>query len=114
VGIVELGSEDRDFVHREASSTPKTELTGNAPIIHKIGAPSIAQIEKLIAELQEARKLLESEEERIQREMVRYVKFVQMSLACLKIASDTVSGWHQAGHPMRRFLSGADDSTGAR
>ena len=89
-------------------------MTGNAPIIHKIGAPSIAQIEKLIAELQEARNLLESEEERIQREMVRYVKFVQMSLASLKIASDTVSGWRQAGQPMRRFLSWADDSTGAR
>jgi hypothetical protein len=111
---MELGSEDRDLVHREASSRTKTELTDNAPRIHKIGALSIAQIDKLIAELQEARNLLESEEERIQREMVRYVKFVQMSLASLKIASDTVSGWRQAGQPMRRFLSWADDSTGAR
>src|SRR5262249_3064140 len=102
-----------DLVHREASSRTKTELTDNAPRIHKIGALSIAQIDKLIAELQEARNLLEFEEER-QREMVRYIKFVQMSLASLKIISDTVSGWHQPGRAMRRFLSLADDSTGAR
>ena len=35
VGVMELGSEDRD-------------LADNAPVIEKIGAPSIAQIEKLI------------------------------------------------------------------
>ncbi len=110
---MELGSEDRDLVHLDASSTPKTEADAyTAPLIQKIGAPSIAQIEKLIGELQEAKNLLESEGERIQREMVRYIKFVQLASASVKIIFETVSGWRQEGHPMRKFVSPARDSTG--
>jgi hypothetical protein len=53
---MEPGSEDRDLVDLNASSTPKTEADAyTAPRIQKIGAPSIAQIEKLIGELQEAK-----------------------------------------------------------
>ena len=44
----------------------KTEIDPDrAPVIHRIGAPSIAEIEKLIGELQEVRNFLESEGERI-------------------------------------------------
>jgi hypothetical protein len=113
-GVMELGSEDRDLVHPDASSTPKTEADAyTAPLIQKIGAPSIAQIEKLIGELQEAKNLLESEGERIQREMVRYIKFAQLASASVKIIFETASGWRQEGHPMRKFVSPANDSTGS-
>jgi hypothetical protein len=72
----------------------------------------VAQIEKLIGELQEAKNLLESEGERIQREMVRYIKFAQLASASVKIIFETVSGWRKEGHPMRKFVSPARDSTG--
>jgi len=49
--------------------------------MQKVAAPSIAQIEKLIGELQEAKNLLDSEGDRIQREMVRYIKFAQLASA---------------------------------
>jgi hypothetical protein len=112
---MELESDDRDLVHLEASSTPKSETVANVrPLIQDLGAPSIAQIEKLIGELHEARNLLESERERIQRETARYIKFTQMASASVKIISDTLSGWRQAGHPLSEFItrSPADDSTG--
>src|SRR5215467_3953094 len=96
---MELGSEDRD-------------LADNAPVIQKLGAPSIAQIEKLIGQLQEAKNLLESEGERIQREMVRYIKFTQLASASVKIIFETVSEWRQEGHPMRKFVSPGNDGTG--
>src|SRR5215470_11545023 len=103
---MEPGSEDRDLVHLDASSTPKTEADAHtAPLIQKIGAPSIVKIEKLIGELQEAKNLLESEGERIQREMVRYIKFARLASASVKIIFETVSGWRQKGHPMRKFVS---------
>ena len=90
----------------EASSTPKTEVDAHiTPLIQKVGAPSIAQIEKLIGELQEAKDFLESEAERVQQEMVRYIQLIQMASASVEIISDTVSGWPQAGHPMRKFES---------
>ena len=42
----------------------KTEIDpGSTPLIQRIGAPSIAEIEKLIGELQEVRNFLESEGE---------------------------------------------------
>jgi hypothetical protein len=108
---MEPGSGDRDLGHLDPSSTPKTEAEAyTAPLIQKIGAPSIAQIEKLIGELQEAKNLLESEGERIQREMVRYVKFVQLASASVKIIFETVSEWRQEGHPMRKFVSPANES----
>ena len=115
VGVMELGSEDRDLAHLKAPSTPQTETDADiAPIVQQVGAPSIAQIERLIGELQEAKSFLASEGERIQREMVRYVKFSQMASASVKTIFDTLSGWGQAGHPMRKFVSSADDSTGRR
>jgi hypothetical protein len=102
---MELGSEDRDLVHLNADV---------APIVQQVGAPSIAQIERLIGELQEAKSFLASEGERIQREMVRYIKFSQMALASVKIIFDTLAGWRQAGHPVHKLVSSADDSTGRR
>ena len=97
---MEPGSDNR--IHPNPSSPPETDADV-APLIQKVGAPSIAQIEKLIGELQEAKDFLESEAERVQQEMVRYIQLFQMASASVEIISDTVSGWHQAGHPMRKF-----------
>src|ERR1700757_1593556 len=110
---MEPGSDNR--IHPNPSSPPETDADV-APLIQKVGAPSIAQIEKLIGELHEARNLLESEGERVQRETARYIKFAQMASASVKIISDTLSGWRQAGHPLREFVtrSPVDDSTGRK
>jgi DNA polymerase III delta prime subunit len=113
---MEPESESRDLVHVEASSTPKTETDADvAPLIRKVGATSIAEIEKLIGELQATKNFLQSEADRIEREMARYMNLTQMASASVKIIFDTVSGWRQAGHPMREFeimRSQAKDSTG--
>jgi hypothetical protein len=53
-----LGTEDRDLVHLKAPSTPKTETDADiAPSVQQVGAPSIAQIERLIGELQEGNSI---------------------------------------------------------
>ena len=110
---MEPGSDDRDLIHPKASSPAKTDADV-APLIQKVGAPSIAQIEKLIGELHEARNLLEAEGERIQRETARYIKFAQMASASVETISNILSGWRQAGHPLQKFVtrSPADDSAG--
>src|SRR5260370_18797790 len=103
---MELGSEDRNLAHLEAPSTPKTQTDADiAPIVQQVGAPSIAQIERLIGELQEAKSFLASEGERIQRQMVRYIKFSQMASASVQTIFDTLSGCRHAGHPSRDFVS---------
>src|SRR5215475_3712992 len=119
-----IESETRDLVHSGAPTpTSETELE-IAPLVQKVGAISIAEIEKMIGELQAAKDFLQSEGERVQREAEHYTTLIQMASASVKIISDTVAGWRQAGHPLRGHsrspqfdltLSPAEDnSTSAR
>jgi hypothetical protein len=96
-------------------STQTETDTEIAPLIEKVGATSIAEIAKLMGELQAVKDFLQSEGERIQRETARYMNLTKMASASVKIIFDTVSGWREAGHPMREFeilRSPAKDSTG--
>ena len=95
-------SESRDLLHVEVPSTPRTETDADiGPLIQKVGATSIAEIEKLMGQLQEAKNFLQSERERIQQETARYMNLTQMASSSVKIIFDTVSGWREAGHPIR-------------
>jgi hypothetical protein len=56
---MELGSEDRNLVELETPSTSKTKTDADiVPIVQQVGAPSIAQLEKLMGELHEAKSFL--------------------------------------------------------
>jgi len=96
-----IESETRDLVHSGAP-TPESETDVEiAPLVQKMGATSIAEVEKMIGELQAAKDFLESEGERVQREAEHYTTLTQMASASVKIISDTVAGWREAGHPLR-------------
>jgi hypothetical protein len=100
LGMIE--SESRALVHAEAPSTPKSETDVEiVPLVQNLGTTSIAEIEKMIGELQEARDFLQAEGERVQREAEHYTTLTQMASASVKIMSDTVAGWREAGHPLR-------------
>jgi len=97
-----IESETRDPVPAGAPSTPKSETDVEiAPLVQQVGATSIAEIEKMIGELQEAKDFLQSEGERVQRETEHYTTLTEMASASLKIISDTVAKWREAGHPLR-------------
>jgi hypothetical protein len=96
-----IESETRDLVYSGAATpTSETEVE-IAPLVQKVGAISIAEIETMIGELQAAKDFLESEGKRVQREAEHYTTLTQMASASVKIISDTVAGWRQAGHPVR-------------
>jgi len=100
--LAAIESETRDLVHAEAPSTPTAETDVEiARLVQKVGATSIAEIEKLIGELQEAKDFLQSEGERIERETARYTNLAQTASASVKIIFDTVQEWRKAGHPVR-------------
>jgi len=67
-----------------------------APLIRRLAATSIAEIERVVAELREAKDLLQSERERIEREMMHYLRFTEMASTTAKIISDAVSQWRPA------------------
>ena len=77
----------------------------SAPLMQKIGGQSIAEIEKLIAELQAMRNFLVSEGERMQREAGGYIDRTEKALSSMRIIFDTLAGWHQTGHPLREFVT---------
>ena len=97
-----IESETRDLVPAGAPSPPKSETDVEiAPLVQQVGATSIAEIEKMIGELQEAKDFLQSEGERVQRGTEQYTTLTQMASASVKIISDTVAKWREAGHPLR-------------
>ena len=67
-----------------------------APFIHKVGATSIAEIDRLIAELRQTKEHLQSERQRVEAEMLRYTNLAEMASATAKIISDAVSQWYPA------------------
>jgi hypothetical protein len=88
-----IESETRDLVHSGAATPKAGPDVEIAQLVEKIGATSIAEIEKMIGELQAAKDFLESEGERIQRETEHYTTLTQMASASVRIISDTVAGW---------------------
>jgi hypothetical protein len=71
-----------------------------APLVLKVGASSIAEFEKLLSELQEAKLFLQSEGERVQRETAQYIDLARAASASATIISDSVREWREAGHPL--------------
>jgi len=96
-----IESETRDLVPSGAPTRKSETEVEIAPLVQKIAATSIAEVEKMIGELQAAKDFLESEGERVQREVEHYTTLNQMASASVKIISDTVAGWREAGHPLR-------------
>jgi hypothetical protein len=105
----DVEGEIRDLVRAEAlsPSTPPdvkgAELSSDniVSLIQKVVAPSIAEFERLIGELQEARTYLQSEGERIQREAARFIELSRTATESVKIISGAVGEWREAGHPVR-------------
>jgi hypothetical protein len=78
-----------------------------APLIQQLGSTSIAEIERLIVELQEAKDHLQSETERIEREVIHYATLTQIASITAKISSDAVSQWHPPCHEQKSNASEA-------
>src|SRR5437588_12977557 len=96
-----IESETRDLVHSGAPTRKSETEVEIAPLVQKIGAASIAEVEKMIGELQAAKDFLEYEGERVQSEAEHYTTLTQMTSGSVTIISDTVAGWREAGHSSR-------------
>ena len=86
-----------DLACAKLATQPETD-TEIAPIIQKLGATSIADIDNLVSELQEARDHLQSEGERIRAETVRYISLTGAASASVKIIFDALRAWRTADH----------------
>src|SRR3954449_1715418 len=92
-----------DLACAKPATQPETD-TQIAPIIQKLGATSIADIDNLVSELQEAKDYLQSEGERIRIETVRYVSLRGAASASVKIIFDALRAWRTADYYARNQI----------
>jgi len=114
VSEVEAGI--RDFVRNDiaylrrpvaspetAPAEPNADATVNNvnSLIQRVAGTSLAEIEKLIGELESLRDLLHAEGQRVQREISGYAQLSQAAMKSTRMIADNVSQWKRAADGLR-------------
>jgi len=104
----EFEGEIREFVRRDVAPTRKPgtpesggELAVNNinSLVQRVSSTSVQEIDKLIAELQSLRNYLQSEGERVQREIMNYAQLSQATTNSTKVIAESMAQWKSAsGH----------------
>ena len=116
-GIRDFVRNDVAYLRRPAagvvSSTPatpselpldsSTEATVNSvnSLIQRVAGTSLAEIEKLISELESLRDLLHAEGQRVQREISGYAQLSQAAMKSTRMIADNVTQWKRAADGLR-------------
>ena len=83
-----------------AGLNPEPDVAGDVnqsigELIDKVSATSIAEVEKLISDLQAVRNYLKAEGDRIQQEMARYAHLSDTASASVKIIAERLGQWRE-------------------
>jgi hypothetical protein len=109
-GIRDFVRNDVAYLRRPAVSSPETaplepntEATVNNvnSLIQRVAGTSLAEIEKLISELESLRDLLHSEGQRVQREISGYAQLSQAAMKSTRMIADNVTQWKRAADGLR-------------
>jgi hypothetical protein len=91
-------SEIRDLVRaKRPHQVDAEELCSD---VLRAGAGSVAEIERLMRELQAARSFLQSEGERIRREVAKYEHLARTASVFVKIITESTEKWRQTDSPV--------------
>ena len=82
---------------------PNAEATVNNvnSLIQRVAGTSLAEIEKLIAELESLRDLLHAEGQRVQREISGYAQLSHAAMKSTRMIADNVTQWKRAADGLR-------------
>lgn len=107
--VANVEGEIREFSRRESlprktkfdfdDSAISNSTSGNHNVgflIEQVAGSSIKEIDSLIAELQIVRDFLQSEGERVQREIAGYAQVSQAAMSSVKSITDTMGQWKHA------------------
>jgi len=109
-GIRDFVRNDIAYLRRPAVASPETapldagaEATVNNvnSLIQRVAGTSLAEIEKLISELESLRDLLHAEGQRVQREISGYAQLSQAAMKSTRMISDNVTQWKRAADGLR-------------
>jgi len=96
--------EIREFVRRDGANlrrAPETdsEMVANniTTLLQRVAGTSVQEIDRLIAELQTLRALLQEEGARVQRELAEYAHLSQSAMQSTKIIAESLAQWKKIG-----------------
>lgn len=95
----EFEGEIREFIRRDVSArrpgepitTSQAESDNLNSLLERVSGATVAEIDRLISELQTIRSLLQSEGDRVRREITGYAGLSQSAVATMKVINDTLS-----------------------
>ena len=109
-GIRDFVRNDIAYLRRPAVTSPETaplDATAEATVnnvnslIQRVAGTSLAEIEKLISELESLRDLLHAEGQRVQREISGYAQLSQAAMKSTRMIADNVTQWKRAADGLR-------------
>jgi len=108
-GIRDFVRNDIAYLRRPVASpeTAPTDTNTDATVsnvnslIQRVAGTSLAEIEKLIGELESLRDLLHAEGQRVQREISGYAQLSQAAMKSTRMIADNVSQWKRAADGLR-------------
>ena len=108
-GIRDFVRNDIAYLRRPVASpeTAPTDTNTDATVsnvnslIQRVAGTSLAEIEKLLGELESLRDLLHAEGQRVQREISGYAQLSQAAMKSTRMIADNVSQWKRAADGLR-------------
>ena len=109
-GIRDFVRNDIAYLRRLSVPAPETvplDATAEATVnnvnslIQRVAGTSLADIEKLISELESLRDLLHAEGQRVQREISGYAQLSQAAMKSTRMIADNVTQWKRAADGLR-------------
>ena len=109
-GIRDFVRNDIAYLRRPPVLSPETapmdgqaEATANNvnSLIQRVAGTSLAEIEKLISELESLRDLLHAEGQRVQREISGYAQLSSAAMKSTRMIADNVNQWKRAADGLR-------------
>ncbi|MFZ5690345.1 MAG: hypothetical protein ACOY5F_03740 [Pseudomonadota bacterium] len=96
----EFEGEIREFIRRDVSARrPGSDPVTNSQVesdnlnslLERVSGATVAEIDRLIGELQTIRSLLQSEGDRVRREITGYAGLSQSAVATMKVINETLA-----------------------
>lgn len=111
-GIRDFVRNDIAFLRRPtpglpSSADPVTEIGSDATVsnvnslIQRVAGTSLAEIDKLVAELESLREMLHTEGKRVQREISGYAQLSQSAMKSTRMIADNVAQWKRTAETLR-------------
>lgn len=108
-GIRDFVRNDIAYLRRPPAATDTVPLDATAEatvnnvnsLIQRVAGTSLAEIEKLISELESLRDLLHAEGQRVQREISGYAQLSQAAMKSTRMIADNVTQWKRAADGLR-------------